>query len=65
MFEGHPREGAWKSEKGKMLAPYTMMPLESSNSGDPRFNGEVNSQNWEKSLKPHEGLTRGGGTFAK
>ncbi len=65
MFGGqHPKSGPWYSLKGGTLSPHLQMPLEGTNSGDPRFNGEVNSHNWEASLKPHEGLTRGGGTLA-
>lgn len=66
-FPNHPRSGPWESLKGGTLAPYLQMTLESGNMGDARFNGEVsnNSQGWEASLKPHEGMTRGGGTMAK
>lgn len=63
-FPQHPKTGPFESLKGSMLAPHTQMPLESTNTGDPRFNGEVNPYNWEATLKPHEGLTRGGGTMA-
>lgn len=66
MFAGsHPRSGPWETLKGRMLSPHVAAPLEGHNSGDPRFNGEVNSYNWEMSLKAHEGMTRGGGTMAK
>lgn len=71
MFAGdHGPDNAWRSEKGSMLAPHLQMPLEGHNSGDPRFNGEVNSQNWETSLiqsgayDPNN-MTRAGGTLAK
>lgn len=65
MFGGqHPKSGPWYSLKGSALSPHLQMPLEGTNSGDARFNGEVNSQNWEASLKPHEGMTRAGGTLA-
>lgn len=67
MFGGvHGPENAWRSEKGSMLAPHVQMPMQSTNTGDPRFNGEITGpQGWEASLKPSEGLTRGGGTMAK
>jgi hypothetical protein len=62
----HGPEGAWKSLKGPMLAPHLQMPLESGNTGDPRFNGQVEGpMGWEASLKPREGLTGPGGTLAK
>jgi hypothetical protein len=61
----HGPDNAWRSEKGSMLAPHLAMPLEGHNSGDARFNGEITGPKpWEASLKPHEGLTRGGGTMA-
>lgn len=51
MFNGsHGPDNAWRTEKGGNLAPHLQMPLEGTNSGDPRFNGEVNSHNWEASL---------------
>lgn len=67
MFAGdHGPINAWASEKGSMLAPHLQPALEGHNSGDPRFNGEITGpQGWEASLKPHEGMTRGGGTMAK
>lgn len=67
MFAGdHGAEGAWSSLKGSMLAPRLQAPLVSDNTGDPRFNGEAGGNpGWESSLKPSEGLTRGGGTMAK
>ncbi len=67
MFAGdHGPDNAWRTEKGSTLAPHLQMPLEGTNSGDPRFNGEIaGPMGWESSLKPHEGMTRGGGTMAK
>lgn len=66
MFAGdHGPDNAWRTEKGGMLAPHLQMPMESGNTGDPRFNGEITGpQGWEASLKPNEPLTRGGGTLA-
>jgi len=61
----HGPDNAWRTEKGSMLAPHLQSALEGHNSGDARFNGEVNCSNWESSLKPHEGMTRAGGTLAK
>lgn len=61
----HNKNSEFMSLKGKTLEPHTAAPLEGTNSGDARFNGEVNSQDWTKSLKPHEGMTRGSGTGAK
>lgn len=65
MFPQHPRSGDWETLKGSMLAPHLQMPLDGGNTGDPRFNGEVNTQNWEASLKAVDAPTRGGGTMAK
>lgn len=67
MFGGvHGPENAWRSEKGSMLAPHLAAPIAAGNTGDPRFNGEITGpKGWEASLKPHEGMTRGGGTMAK
>lgn len=67
MFGGaHPKSGPWETLKGSMLAPHLATPIAASNTGDPRFNGEITGpQGWEASLKPSEGLTRGGGTMLK
>jgi len=66
MFAGdHGPEGDWKTLKGRMLEPHTAAPLESGNEGDPRFNGEVGVDGWEKSLKPVDSPTGPGGTLAK
>lgn len=67
MFGGvHPKSGDWETLKGSMLAPHEAAPLESTNSGDARFNGEVTGpQGWEAALKPVEPLTHGGGAMAK
>lgn len=67
MFAGdHGAEGDWNTLKGRMLAPHEEPALYGTNSGDPRFNGEITGpQGWEASLKPNEPLTRGGGTMAK
>lgn len=66
MFGGsHPRSGDWETLKGRALEPHLAMPIAAGNTGDPRFNGEITGpMGWEASLKPHEGLTRGGGTLA-
>jgi hypothetical protein len=54
----HPETGPWYSLKGGQIAPHIQMPLESGNTGDPRFNGKVAPpQSWTASLKPHEGST--------
>lgn len=66
LFPQHPRSGDWETLKGSMLAPHEQPVLESTNHGDPRFNGEITGpQGWEASLKPNEPLTMGGGTMAK
>jgi hypothetical protein len=66
LFPGHPRSGDWETLKGSMLAPHLQPVMESSNTGDPRFNGRVSTgRNWDSFIKPSEGLTRGGGTMAK
>lgn len=71
MFAGdHGPDNAWRSEKGSMLQPHLLSVLVGHNSGEPRFNGEVNTQNWEATIvesgeyDPNK-LTRGGGTMAK
>ncbi len=70
LFPQHPRSGDWETLEGKMLAPHIQAPLESTNSGDPRFNGEVNSHNWEANIvtggefDPNK-MTGPGGTLAK
>lgn len=62
----HPRSGDWETLKGRTLEAPIAAPLEGSNEGDARFNGEVGTgTGWESSLKPHEGTTGGGGTLAK
>jgi hypothetical protein len=67
----HGPEGDWKTLKGRMLAPHEAAPMESSNTGDPRFNGEITGpQGWEASIVQSgpfdpDSLTRGGGTMAK
>lgn len=67
MFAGdHGPINAWSSEKGGMLAPHTQPTMDSTNTGDPRFNGLVSAgQTWNSFIKPNEPLTRGGGTLAK
>lgn len=67
MFGGnHGPENAWRSEKGGMLAPHLQMPMDSTNTGDPRFNGTVSTgRTWDAFIKPYEPLTRGGGAMAK
>lgn len=72
LFAGdHDPEGAWASLKGKDLTPPELSYSESSNSGDPRFNGEVTGpQGWEASIVtsgPYDpnSMTRGGGAMAK
>lgn len=70
LFPQHSRSGDWETLKGSMLAPHLQAPLESGNTGDPRFNGEVNSYNWEANLvtsgefDPNK-MTGGGGAMAK
>lgn len=67
MFGGnHGPDNAWRSEKGTTLAPHLQPTMESSNTGDPRFNGRVSTgRNWDAYIKPYEPLTRGGGAMAK
>lgn len=59
MFGGqHPKSGPWYTLKGSTLSPHEEAPLKGTNSGDPRFNGEITGpQGWEASLKPNEPLT--------
>lgn len=67
LFPQHPRSGDWETLKGSTLAPHLQMPLEGANTGDGRGAGTNKSnppQPWESSIKPSEGLTRGGGTLA-
>lgn len=62
----HGPEGAWASLKGGTLAPHLQSSMESSNSGEARFNGEVSGAgSWESLLLPNVPMTRGGGTMAK
>lgn len=62
----HGPEGPWQSEKGSMLAPHTAQPMESSNTGDPRFNGTTPTTHaWTADVLVSTGLTGGGGTMAK
>ncbi len=65
MFPQHPRSGPWETLKGSMLAPHMTTPLESGNVNTTRGSGKVEPpMGWESSIKPSEGLTRGGGTLA-
>jgi len=65
MFPQHPRSGDWETLKGSMLAPQLAMPLEGTNENTTRGSGKVEPpMGWESSIKPSEGLTRGGGTLA-
>lgn len=62
----HGPEGAWASLKGSALGVHLQTPMESSNSGEARFNGEVSGAgSWESQLLPNVPMTRGGGTMAK
>jgi hypothetical protein len=61
----HGPIGPWSSEKGSMLAPHTQMPMESSNTGDARFNGTVGPVGWASDVIVTTGMTGGGGTMAK
>lgn len=68
MFAGdHGPDNAWRTEKGGMLAPHEQPTMDSTNTGDPRFNGLVSNgvQSWNAFIKPYEPLTRGGGAMAK
>lgn len=65
LFPQHPRSGNWETLKGSMLAPHMTTPLESTNVNTTRGSGKVEPpMGWESSIKPSEGLTRGGGTMA-
>lgn len=65
MFAGdHGPINAWKTEKGGTLAPHLQMPIEGTNENTTRGSGKVEPpMGWESSIKPSEGLTRGGGTL--
>jgi hypothetical protein len=66
MFGGqHPKSGPWETLKGSMLAPHLATPLMGTNENTTRGSGKVEPpMGWESSIKPSEGLTRGGGTMA-
>lgn len=66
LFPQHPRSGNWETLKGSMLAPHLQTPLESSNQATNLGgnNKVAPPMPWESSIKPSEGLTRGGGTMA-
>ncbi len=61
----HGAINAWSSEEGGMLAPHIAQPMESGNTGDPRFNGTVGPTGWASDVIVSTGLTGGGGTMAK
>lgn len=62
----HPRSGPWEALEGDMLQPHTQMPMESENSGDPRFNGTTpTTHSWSSDVIVNTPITRGGGTMAK
>lgn len=61
----HPRSGPWESLEGDMLQPHVQMPMESQNTGDPRFNGTVGPVGWASDVIVTTGMTGGGGTMAK
>lgn len=66
MFPQHPRSGDWQTLKGRMLAPHTQAPLESTNHGDARFNGLVQTTGkWDSHVTVTTGMTHGGGAMAK
>jgi len=65
-FPQHPRSGDWETLKGGTLGVHMQTPMESGNTGDARFNGEVaGAGGWESQLLPNVPMTRGGGTMAK
>lgn len=62
----HGPINAWSSEEGSMLAPHIAMPMESQNSGDPRFNGTTPTTHaWTEGVIVNTPLTGGGGAMAK
>lgn len=64
-FPQHPKTGPWESLKGGTLAPHMTTPLEGVNVNTTRGSGKVEPPaGWKSSIKPSEGLTRGGGTLA-
>ncbi len=65
MFPQHPRSGPWETLKGGTLAPHLQPGMESTNTGDPRFNGNAGSLGWSKDTVVTTGMTRGGGAMAK
>lgn len=64
-FPDHPREGKLRALQGDMLQPHTQFPMESSNTGDPRFNGVSGSIGWTSHIIVQTGKTSGGGTMAR
>lgn len=65
LFPQHDRSGPWETLKGSMLAPHLATPIEGTNENTTRGSGKVEPpMGWESSIKPSEGLTRGGGTMA-
>jgi len=65
-FPNHPRSGPWETLKGGTLGVHLQQPMDSGNSGEARFNGEVaGAGGWESKLLPNVPMTRGGGTMAK
>ena len=65
LFPQHDRSGPWETLKGSMLALHMTTPLEGTNENTTRGSGKVEPpMGWESSIKPSEGLTRGGGTMA-
>lgn len=62
----HGPEGPWKTEKGSMLAPHIQSPMESSNTGEPRFTGTTPTTHASTStIIVSTGMTGGGGAMAK
>jgi len=49
-----------------MLAPHIQTPMESSNTGDPRFNGVTpTTHDWSSDVIVQTPMTGGGGAMAK
>jgi uncharacterized protein (DUF1501 family) len=62
----HTAINAWSSEEGSTLSPHIAQPMESSNTGDPRFNGTTpTTHDWSSDVLVTTGMTRGGGAMAK
>jgi hypothetical protein len=67
VFGDHPREGAWRSEKGSNQSAWlqTVGMEGTDNEGPDRLNQEVSTTgSWDSHVIVQTGMTHGGGTMA-